>query len=270
MERSYVWQAEYGKRGKLVPILEKILDEQDASSLELMGAFVNNNPYNLEFYINVIYDVPKKNHIEAMIELFESAGLILCDDITTSSLIQEMRNRRFNACMFVNRRDLEINFERLFYFPETKELENRGYCIRPFEKEKQIFISHSSKDKTEVERILPYLNAQNLPVWFDKYNISVGDMITESVQQGIEESNMVIFWVTENFLNSKWCKIEMSAYIKRLIEEEIRMIIVLDDAVDIERLPLFVRDIKHIRKEGRDTITVAEEIAKCLRNMGIH
>lgn len=43
MERSYVWQAEYGKRGKLVPILEKILDEQDASSLELMGAFVNNN-----------------------------------------------------------------------------------------------------------------------------------------------------------------------------------------------------------------------------------
>lgn len=137
--------------------------------------------------------------------------------------------------------------------------------MRPFGKEKQVFISHSSKDKKDVESIIPYLNGQELPVWFDKYSISVGDSITESVQMGIEESDMVIFWVTDNFLVSNWCQVEMTAYVKKLIEEKIRMIIVLDDGIGIKKLPLFLRDIKHIRKENRTAIEVAEEIVKSIK-----
>lgn len=136
--------------------------------------------------------------------------------------------------------------------------------MRPFGKERQVFISHSSKDKKDVENIISYLNGQDLPVWFDKHSISVGDSITENVQMGIEESDMVVFWVTENFLASNWCRFEMTAYIKRLIEEEIRMIIVLDD--EIEKLPLFLRDIKHIRKGKRTAIEVAEEIVKIIKH----
>lgn len=45
------------------------------------------------------------------------------------------------------------------------------------------------------------------------------------MQKGIEESDMVIFWVTDNFLKSNWCKMEMKAYIGRMIEENIRMFI---------------------------------------------
>lgn len=88
----------------------------------------------------------------------------------------------------------------MFGIPEIESLEERGYFVRPFGKEKQVFISYSSKDEEDIENIIPYLNAQELPVWFGKRSISVGESITEKVQQGIEESDMVIFWVTENFL----------------------------------------------------------------------
>lgn len=135
----------------------------------------------------------------------------------------------------------------MFDFVEIEDLKKKGYYMQSFEKEKQVFISHSSKDKKDVEMIIPYLNGQDLPVWFDKYSIPVGASITEQVQREIEESDMVIFWVTDNFLNSNWCQMEMKAYISRMIQENIRICIVMDDDIEIKKLPLFLRDIKHIR-----------------------
>lgn len=219
----------------------------------------------MEFFIAVSYDVPQKNHVEKMIELFENSNLILRNDLTFLLLLQESGNRRFNSNTFASEQEVDLILETMFFFPEIKELEEKGYYMRPFGKEKQVFISHSSKDKKDVESIIPYLNGQDLPVWFDKYSISVGESITESVQRGIEESDMVIFGVTDNFLNSNWCRFEMTAYVKRLIEEKFRMIIVLDDEIEIKKLPLFLRDIKHIRKEKRTVAEVAEEIVKNIK-----
>ena len=54
MEKGYIWQGEYGKRSHLKPLFKELLKEQDTSSLEMMAIFVNNNPYNFEFYIAII------------------------------------------------------------------------------------------------------------------------------------------------------------------------------------------------------------------------
>ena len=43
------------------------------------------------------------------------------------------------------------------------------------------------------------------------------------------------------------------------------LIIVLDDEIEIKKLPLFLRDIKHIRKEKRTVAEVAEEIVKNIK-----
>lgn len=202
-----------------------------------------------------------------MMELFENAGLISRNDLTFSMLMKSMGDRRFNSCTFLSEKEVDLQFESMFIFSEIKVLEECGYYMRPFGKEKQVFISHSSMDKKEVEMIIPYLNRQDLPVWFDKYSIPVGTSITEQVQKGIEESDMVIFWVTDNFLKSNWCKMEMKAYIGRMIEENIRMFIVMDDEIEIKTHPLFLRDIKHLRREHRSVIEIAEEIAGIIKRM---
>lgn len=267
MEKNYIWQGEYGKRSHLKASFKELLKEQDSSSLEMLAIFVNNNPYNFEFYIAVVYDIPKEEHVEKMIGLFENAGLVLRNDLTFFMFMNSMKDRRFNSCAFLGEQDIDLKFENMFDFVEIEDLKKKGYYMQPFGKEKQVFISHSSKDKKDVEMIIPYLNGQDLPVWFDKYSIPVGVSITEQVQRGIEESDMVIFWVTDNFLNSNWCQMEMKAYISRMIQENIRICIVMDDDIEIKKLPLFLRDIKHIRRDHRSVIEVAEEIAGIIKHM---
>ncbi len=122
-----------------------------------------------------------------------------------------------------------------------------------------MFISHSSKDKKEIEEVLPYINAINLPVWFDKYNIDVGESIVEKVEEGLQNSKAVIFWITKNFINSKWCKKEMQVFIRRMIEENILIISILDKGIEIKDLPIFLQDIKFIRNSG-DFSTLINEI----------
>ncbi len=265
MERDYVWEGTYGDRTSVKIALKEILKEQDASSLQMLAAFVNNNPYNLEFFIAVSYDLPQKNHVDNMIELLEDQGLTQRKDLTLDQMISEMGNRRFNSCTFLDEYSIDLQFESLFFFPEVSQLEKKGYYMIPFGKKQQVFISHASVDKKEVEKIIPYLNAQNLPVWFDKYSISAGMSITNSVQEGIEDSNIAIFWITESFLASRWCKTEMTAFIKKLIEENCLILTVLDDEVDVSRLPLFLRDIKYIQKNKRSVFKIAEEIVKSLK-----
>lgn len=262
MYKGYVWQGEYGKRSHLKPILKKILDEQDAISLTMLALFVNNNPYNLEFYIALNYDRPENNHIQEMKYLFENANLKLRNDLTTLNLVAEMGNRRFDSYIINDSEQIDTVFASGFCFSEINELERKGYCMKPYGKDKQVFISYSSNDREDVKKLIPYLNGMDLPVWFDENNISIGQSITESVQSGIEQSEMVIFWVTQNFLRSKWCRTEMNAFIKKMIDEKNILFLMLDDEVEINELPLFVRDIKHIRRENRSIPDLVEILAR--------
>lgn len=258
MDKGFVWQGDYGKRTHLVPIFSRMLDMQDATSLSMLAVFVNNNPYNLEFFVVVNYEKAEKNHIEEMVTTFENAGLVYRSDLTMLEFFTQMGSRRFNATTFLNSKSVEMSFSEMFYFCEKEEMEKKGYFMRPFGKDKQIFISHSSKDKEEVKKLIPYLNGMELPVWFDEYNIAVGQSITEKVQEGIDQSEKVIFWVTKNFLESAWCKTEMNAFIKKMIEENNLIFLVLDDGIEIKELPLFLRDIKFIRRERRSVYELAE------------
>lgn len=52
MERAYVWEADYGNRKQIKPILKELLRTQEAASLEVLAIFINNNPYN--FGINLL------------------------------------------------------------------------------------------------------------------------------------------------------------------------------------------------------------------------
>ena len=120
MEKGYIWQGEYGKRSHLKPLFKELLKEQDTSSLEMMAIFVNNNPYNFEFYIAMIYDIPRENHVEKMMELFENAGLISRNDLTFSMLMKSMGDRRFNSCTFLSEKELIYSLNLCLFFRKLK------------------------------------------------------------------------------------------------------------------------------------------------------
>ena len=224
-----------------------------------------NIPYNLELYIVVSYDRPQKEDIEEMQELFEGGGLLYRQDLTMIELLKEMGNRRFDSYTVLDEASVDVIFDGAFAFAEIGDLEKKGYIMKPLGKQSPVFISHSSKDKNEVEKLLPYLNGSGLPVWFDKYSIHIGESIVEGVQNGIESAESVIFWITRNFLLSKWCKYEMRSFVRKLIEDEILIISILDEDIAISDLPLFMQDVKALYRKEKNYEELAKEILPVMK-----
>lgn len=196
LDKDYVWECDYGIRKPLIPALKELLSEQDATSLQMVNLLTNSIPYNLEFYIVLSYDNPQEDHIEVMKNLMLGEGLRYRPDITFHELQQEIGNRRFNSQTLVGECDVEkaMKSEFLFPFAEKSEIEKLGYIIdKPLGNQMPIFLSHSSKNKSEVEDLIPYINGAGLPVWFDKVNIDYGESIVKAIQKGIKQSTGVIF-----------------------------------------------------------------------------
>ncbi|MEM5626874.1 toll/interleukin-1 receptor domain-containing protein [Bacillus wiedmannii] len=196
LDKDYVWECDYGIRKPLIPVLKELLSEQDATSLQMVNLLTNSIPYNLEFYIVLSYDNPQEDHIEVMKSLMLGEGLRYRPDITFHELQQEIGNRRFNSRTLVRDYDVEkaMKSELLFPFIEKSEIEQLGYIIdKPLGNRMPIFLSHSSKNKSEVEDLIPYINGAGLPVWFDKVNIDYGESIVKAIQKGIKQSAGVVF-----------------------------------------------------------------------------
>lgn len=121
MDRDYIWEGEYGRRSHLIPVFQQLLREQDASSLQMLSLFVNNNPYNLEFFIAVSYDRPKEEHLDRMFRLLEDAGLRQRKDLTALNIMRAMADRRFNSASLLDEDSVPTIMGHLFFFPEIRE-----------------------------------------------------------------------------------------------------------------------------------------------------
>ncbi len=55
-----------------------------------------------------------------------------------------------------------------------------------------VFLSHSSKDKAIVRALAARLKRDGLRVWFDEWEIRLGDSIPSMVDHGLEHSNYLI------------------------------------------------------------------------------
>ena len=266
MDRDYIWQADYGDRNKLVPFMKELLRTQDAKSLQCLGIFVNNDPYNLELFIYLSYDNPQDEHLAFMKKGFNELGLIYRKDLTLDEMFMQMGNRQFNSKTMISEDMVDLVMGTSFWFPERKEMEQQGYRFGQFGMKRKVFISHSSLDKPVIEQIIPFISAINLNTWVDKYDINVGETIEKRVFEGIEESVAVILWITKDFLDSKWCKTEMESFINKAIENEVLLISVVNEDVDIENLPTQIQQRKYIHRKRDESIeNTANEIIVVLK-----
>jgi 2-polyprenyl-3-methyl-5-hydroxy-6-metoxy-1,4-benzoquinol methylase len=68
----------------------------------------------------------------------------------------------------------------------------------------KIFISHSSKNKTVVRKLVQDLRKNNVDVWFDEDDVDVGDSLITEIQKGIKESDFLAIWLTKESVESGW------------------------------------------------------------------
>ena len=72
-----------------------------------------------------------------------------------------------------------------------------------------VFLSHSSKDKQFVRPLAKDLSSVGVDVWFDDWEIEVGDSLHKSIGRGLEKSRFVAVIISARSTNSDWCKDEI-------------------------------------------------------------
>ncbi|ELI1841574.1 toll/interleukin-1 receptor domain-containing protein [Vibrio fluvialis] len=264
-QRDYIWECDYGEHSRFIDILKIIVSEQNADELGMCALFVNNNPYNLEFYVVLSYEHPKGGQVEKMLGLMTGAGARMRPDIPMSDLMSEMLKKRYNSVTIVDSMTLDEAKNGLFQFKERSEVA-KVISMRPLGNRIPVFLSHASPDKPIVEDVIPYLSRHGLPVWYDKISIDYGENIVSAVQSGIVESGAVIFFVTSNFLNSSWCRREMQSFLGRYAGgQNVLILTVVAEDVNHNDLPLFLQEIKYLKLDGEfSPQTVANELVPVL------
>jgi len=61
-----------------------------------------------------------------------------------------------------------------------------------------VFLSHSSKDKTVVRELAARLKKDGIRVWLDEEQIKPGDSIPAKIEEGLERSRVLVFCVSAN------------------------------------------------------------------------
>lgn len=78
-----------------------------------------------------------------------------------------------------------------------------------------VFLSHNAQDKPRVRRLAERLKQAGLRVWFDEWNIRSGDIIALKVDEGLEQSRVLLLCISPNALASGWVALERSTAIHR-------------------------------------------------------
>jgi hypothetical protein len=97
-----------------------------------------------------------------------------------------------------------------------------AYMAKKLELEKPLaFISHDSRDKTEVAAPIALgLQKMLCPVWYDEYSLKVGDNLRQTIERGLKETKKCILILSPNFLaNNGWTRTEFDSVFTREIVE---------------------------------------------------
>ncbi len=86
------------------------------------------------------------------------------------------------------------------------------------EKEYDVFISHASEDKDSVVR--PLANAlkdKGIAVWFDEFELKIGDSLRKKIDQGLSRSRFGIVVISRSFIKKGWTNYELDGLMTKAI-----------------------------------------------------
>src|ERR1039457_2122717 len=87
------------------------------------------------------------------------------------------------------------------------------------------FVSHSTQDRSFVERFAADLRANGVTAWYSGWEIKPGDSIRAKIEEGLEGCEYFIIVLSRNSISSKWVQTELDAATVRNIAGKVRKII---------------------------------------------
>ena len=81
------------------------------------------------------------------------------------------------------------------------------------DKEYDVFISHASEDKDFVAPLASALIAAGLRVWYDSFELKIGDSLSGSINRGLSLSRFGVVVFSQAFFRKRWTQHEMSGLV---------------------------------------------------------
>ncbi len=75
-----------------------------------------------------------------------------------------------------------------------------------------VFLSYSSADKPTVLKLAKRLKKDGVRVWFDEWEIQPGDHIQAKIEEGLEQSRVLLFCMSANAFGSDWAQLEAGTF----------------------------------------------------------
>ena len=84
-----------------------------------------------------------------------------------------------------------------------------------------MFISHATEDKDEIVRPLANaLAAKGLRVWYDEFELRIGDSLRRKIDGGVAGSRFGIVVLSHSFFSRNWPQYELDGLVTREITGE--------------------------------------------------
>jgi hypothetical protein len=84
-----------------------------------------------------------------------------------------------------------------------------------------VFVSHASEDKADFVRpFVIYLKENGVNVWYDEFELRIGDSLRRNIDNGLKNSRYGIVVLSEAFFNKDWPQKELDGLFAREVDGE--------------------------------------------------
>jgi hypothetical protein len=137
------------------------------------------------------------------------------------------------------------------------------------QREYDVFISHATEDKDSVVRPLAHaLQARDVAVWYDEFELRVGDSLRRKIDAGIARSRFGIVVLSSAFFAKSWPQYELDGLVTMAISGK-QVLLPLWHGVskdDVIRESPSLADKVAIRTADYTIDEIADEIAAVIRD----
>lgn len=136
-------------------------------------------------------------------------------------------------------------------------------------KEYDVFISHASEDKDSIVLTLAFvLRNKGVKVWYDEFELKIGDSLGRKIDQGLSKSRFGIVVVSKSFIKKGWTNYELDGLMTRAVSGQQMLLPIWHDITKqevVDYSPSLADKVA--RNTSQETIEeIADEIAELIKH----
>jgi hypothetical protein len=132
---------------------------------------------------------------------------------------------RFCSVVSETHREAEIAFRREQLRRRTGASKGQASNAR-VPAPRDFFVSHAGEDKASIARPLAdELKQRGHTVWFDEYELTVGDSLRQAIDRGLVNSRFGIVVLSHSFFAKKWPVYELDSLVTKAMVEDRKVIL---------------------------------------------